>query len=146
MLYEATAHVEHVLLRPAGSERWALAGIVAFLIAIVSGVLGVAGGAMRIPALLYLFDVPIREAGTLSLAVSVPTVAAGAVTDRRLGQIPDTVLGLAAVMGVASIVGALAGVALLPYLNRDAIKALLGVILLLATVRLTSPVGRETLR
>jgi uncharacterized membrane protein YfcA len=136
MLYESIAHVEHVILEPMGILRWTLAALVAFAIAGVSGVLGVAGGEMRIPALLYLFGVPIIEAGTLSLIVSIPTVAAGAFTDRRLGGIPNSVVLIALLMGVASAVGVLIGAAFLPYANRDLIKGALGVILLLATVRL----------
>lgn len=142
MLYEAVAHVEHVLLEPTGAGRWLLAAFVAFTIAAASGVLGVAGGEMRIPALLYLFGVPIVEAGTLSLAVSVPTVAAGAVADRRLGHLPNSALLVAAFMGATSIIGVLIGAALLAYFDRDAIKALLGIILLLATVRLTAVTER----
>jgi uncharacterized protein len=137
MLYESIAHVEHVLLEPTGIVRWSLAAVVALAIAVVSGVLGVAGGEMRIPALLYLFGVPIVEAGTLSLAVSIPTVAAGALTDRKLGGIPNSALRIAVLMGVASAVGVLIGAALLPYADRDVIKGTLGIVLLLATVRLT---------
>jgi uncharacterized membrane protein YfcA len=137
MLYEAIAHVEHALLEPSGGWRWFLAAVVAFGIALASGVLGVAGGEMRIPALLYLFAVPIKEAGTLSLMVSIPTVAAGAVTDRVMGRIPNPMLAAAILMGVASAVGVLVGAALLPYAHPEVIKGLLGVILLLATVRLT---------
>lgn len=136
MLYESIAHVEHVLLEPTGTPRWVLAAALGFVIAAISGILGVAGGEMRIPALLYLFGVPIVEAGTLSLAVSVPTVAAGAFTDRRLGGVPNSVLRVALVMGVASAVGVLVGAALVPYADRDTIKGTLGVVLLLATVRL----------
>jgi uncharacterized protein len=137
MLYESVAHVEHILLDPTGITRWALAALIAFAIAIVSGVLGIAGGEMRIPALLYLFGVPIVEAGTLSLAVSIPTVAAGAFTDRRLGGIPNSVVRVALVMGAASAVGVVIGALLLPYASREVIKGTLGVVLLLATVRLT---------
>lgn len=111
--------------------------LVAFAIAVVSGVLGVAGGEMRIPARLYLFGVPIVEAGTLSLAVSIPTVAAGAFADRRLGGIPNSAVPIAVAMGVASAVGVLIGAAWLPYAGREVIKGTLGVVLLLATVRLT---------
>jgi uncharacterized protein len=83
MLYESFTASEHILLHPTGFARWTLAAVTGFIIAVVSGVLGVAGGEMRIPALMNLFGVPVVEAGTLSLAVSVPTVAAGAFTDRR---------------------------------------------------------------
>lgn len=137
MLYESIAHVEHALLNPAGMDRWLLAALVAFVIAVISGVMGLAGGEMRIPALLYLFGVPIVAAGTLSLAVSIPTVAAGAFADRRLGGIPNAVVPLAIVMGVASALGVVAGAWLVPYASREVIKGTLGVVLLLATVRLT---------
>jgi len=137
MVYEAIADVEHILMEPSGAARWLLAAIIAFVIAVASGVLGVAGGEMRIPALLYLFALPIREAGTLSLMVSIPTVAAGAFTDRFLGRIPNVVLLVAVLMGMASAVGVLIGAAILPYANSEVIKGLLGVSLLLATVRLT---------
>jgi uncharacterized membrane protein YfcA len=137
MLYEAMAHVEQALIDPSGGLRWLLAAIVAFVIAVASGALGVAGGEMRIPALLYLFAIPIKQAGTLSLMVSIPTVAAGAVTDRIMGRIPNVMVMAAVLMGVASAAGVLVGAALLPYAHPHVIKGLLGVILLLATVRLT---------
>jgi uncharacterized membrane protein YfcA len=137
MLYESVAHVEHVLFEPTGITRWYLGGVTAFAIAVISGVLGVAGGEMRIPTLLYLFAVPIREAGTLSLMISIPTVVAAAITDRRLGGIPNSVLPVALLMGVASAAGVLVGAAWVPYADRDLIKGSLGIVLLLATVRLT---------
>jgi putative Mn2+ efflux pump MntP len=136
MVYESFAHTEHVLLEPTGMARWILAAVIAFAIAVASGVLGVAGGEIRIPALLYLFGVPIVEAGTLSLAVSVPTVAAGAIMDRRLDGIPNSVIRVALIMGIASAVGVLVGSSFVPYANREVIKGTLGVVLLLATVRL----------
>jgi len=137
MLYEALARTEHVAFELTGIVRWLLAAITAFVIAVASGVLGVAGGEMRIPALLYLFAVPIKDAGTLSLVVSIPTVAAGAIADRRMARLPNSALAVAVWMGVASAAGVIAGSALLPYANRDVIKATLGIVLLAATVRLT---------
>ena len=98
--------------------------------------LGVAGGEMRIPALLYLFAVPIQAAGTLSLMVSIPTLAAGAVTDRRLGGLPNSALRVGLLMGVASAIGVLIGSSLLSYADRDVIKGALGLVLLVATVHL----------
>ena len=140
MLYEATAQAEHVLLHPTGVSQWALAALIGFVVAFVSGVLGVAGGEMRIPAFLYLFAVPIKDAGTLSLAVSIPTVAAGALTDRRLGHMPNSAVRVGVVMGIASVGGALVGAAWVPYAHPDVIKGVLGVILLLATWRMTAAV------
>jgi uncharacterized protein len=140
MLYESMAHTEHVLLNSTGFGRWILAALVAFAIAAVSGVLGVAGGEMRVPALLYLFAMPIKAAGTLSLVISIPTLAAGAWTDRRLGGLPNDAVRIAVLMGVASAIGVVLGARLLPYADRDVIKGALGVVLLLATARfITGP-------
>jgi uncharacterized membrane protein YfcA len=41
-------------------------------------------------------------------------------------------------MGIASAVGVLVGAALVPYASREVIKGALGVVLLLATVRLAA--------
>ena len=136
MLYESFAQADHVLFAATGTLRWLLAAIISGLIAAISGVLGVAGGEMRIPALMYLFAVPVVEAGTLSLAVWVPTVAAGAFTEYRIGGIPQTVMRVALVMGVASALGVVVGTELVPCADRHLIKAALGAILLLSTVRL----------
>jgi uncharacterized membrane protein YfcA len=112
---------------------------VSVAIAALSGALGVAGGEMRIPALLYLFGMPIKDAGTISLMVSIPTVAAGAVTYRRTGHIPNAVLLIALLMGVGSVLGVLLGAALVPHVDNHTLKAILGLILILATVRLVAP-------
>jgi uncharacterized membrane protein YfcA len=53
------------------------------------------------------------------------------------GGIPNTVVRVAVLMGVASALGVLVGAALVPYADRHIIKAALGVILLRATIRLT---------
>jgi uncharacterized membrane protein YfcA len=55
-----------------------VAGIFAgFLIGIVASLLGVAGGELLIPTLVLLFGVDIKLAGSLSLAVSLPTMIVG---------------------------------------------------------------------
>jgi uncharacterized membrane protein YfcA len=55
-----------------------LAGVAAgFAIGIVASLLGVAGGELLIPTLVLLFGVDIKLAGSLSLAVSLPTMLVG---------------------------------------------------------------------
>jgi uncharacterized membrane protein YfcA len=136
MMIEAIAQTDHVVLDPEGTGKMLLAGIIGFVIAAISAVLGVAGGEMRIPALMYLFARPIKEAGTISLLVSVTTVAAGALTYRRLGHMPNRVLLIAIVMAGGSLVGVLIGTSLLPLVNKHVLKGILGFILLLATAAL----------
>jgi uncharacterized membrane protein YfcA len=139
MIVEAFLQADHALVDPSGPMRIVLAAVIGFAIAAVSGSLGVAGGEMRIPALMYLFAVPIREAGTISLVVSIPTVAASAVAYRSLGHIPNPVLAAACIMGAGSLVGVLIGAALLPYVDKHVLKGMLGAILLLATACLMLP-------
>jgi uncharacterized membrane protein YfcA len=55
-----------------------IAGIVAgFIIGVVASLLGVAGGEFLIPTLVLLFGADIKLAGSLSLAVSLPTMLVG---------------------------------------------------------------------
>ena len=138
MVYEAITHTDHGFSGPSGAGRVVLAFIIAFVIAVVSGVFGVAGGEMRIPALMYLFGIPIKAAGTLSLLVSIPTVAGAAVTDRRIGHLPNKVLAPALILAVASIVGVLVGASFVATISQQATKGVLGIILILATVRMAT--------
>ena len=48
-----------------------------FGIGIVAALMGVAGGELLIPTLVLLFGVDIKLAGSLSLAVSLPTMLVG---------------------------------------------------------------------
>lgn len=94
---------------------------------------------MRIPALIYLFAMPVKVAGTISLIASIPTVAAGAFTYRRMGHIPKSVLALSLLMGAGSLIGVVIGAAFLPIVDKHTLKALLGLILLVATACLMLP-------
>lgn len=143
MMVEAFVHAEYSLLDPTGTVRIVLAAVTGLAIAAVSGALGVAGGEMRIPALMYLFSMPIKQAGTISLIVSIPTVAVSALAYRRMGHIPNRVLAVAGIMGLGSVIGVLIGSALLPYTDKHVLKGILGAILLLATVCLQYPWVRQ---
>lgn len=55
-----------------------IAGVIAgFAIGVVASLLGVAGGELLIPTLILLFGADIKLAGSLSLAVSLPTMLVG---------------------------------------------------------------------
>lgn len=60
-----------------GIAQW-LAGVVAgFAIGVVASLLGVAGGELLIPTLVLLFGIELKLAGSVSLAISLPTMLAG---------------------------------------------------------------------
>ena len=58
-------------------RRWSAGVVAGFVIGIVAALLGVAGGELLIPTLVLLFGVDIKLAGSLSLAVSLPTMLVG---------------------------------------------------------------------
>jgi uncharacterized protein len=58
--------------------RQLLAGIASgFIIGVIASLLGVASGEFLIPTLVLLFGADIKLAGSLSLAVSLPTMLVG---------------------------------------------------------------------
>ena len=115
-----------------------VAGVAAgFLIGIVAALLGVAGGELLIPTLVLLFGVDIKLAGSLSLAVSLPTMLVGFARYSRnrsfviLAENRRFVL----VMAAGSIVGSFIGGRLLGLVPNTILLPLLAVILVLSAVK-----------
>lgn len=113
-------------------------GIVAgFGIGIVAALLGVAGGELLIPTLVLLFGADIRLAGSLSLAVSLPTMIIGFTRYSRdrsfavLGENKRFVL----VMAAGSIVGTFIGGKLLGLVPTAVLLPLLAAILVISSVK-----------
>ncbi len=92
---------------------WQLAaGLAAgFAIGIVASVLGVAGGELLIPTLVLLFGADVKLAGSLSLAISLPTMIVGFARysrDRSFDVLAAN-KNFVAVMAAGSIVGTFIG-------------------------------------
>jgi uncharacterized membrane protein YfcA len=99
--------------------------------------LGVAGGELLIPALVFIFGADIHTAGTAVLFVSIPTVCVGLVRYRRIGLTPSraTLIRVGLPMGVESLIGAAAGGAFAGSTSAEVLKLLLGVILIAAALK-----------
>jgi uncharacterized protein len=115
-----------------------VAGVVAgFGIGVVASLLGVAGGELLIPTLVLLFGADVKLAGSLSLAVSLPTMLTGFTRYSRdasfavLGRNRLFVLTMAA----GSILGSFIGGQLLGFIPGAALLPLLAVILLISAVK-----------
>ena len=65
--------------------RLVVSVVLGLVIGLVSSLLGVAGGELAIPTLLFAFGADIRAAGTASLLISLPTVAVGVLRHSRPG-------------------------------------------------------------
>ncbi|MDI7863710.1 sulfite exporter TauE/SafE family protein [Rhizobiaceae bacterium n13] len=108
-----------------------------FVIGIVASLLGVAGGELLIPTLVLLFGADIKLAGSLSLAVSLPTMLVGFTRYSRdqsfsvLGRNKVFVL----VMAAGSVVGTFVGGLLLGIVPNSVLLPALAVILLLSAVK-----------
>lgn len=115
-----------------------LSGVVAgFGIGVVASLLGVAGGELLIPTLVLLFGADIKLAGSLSLAVSLPTMITGFTrysTDKSfvvIGQNRAFVL----VMALGSLLGAFLGGQLLGMVPASVLLPFLAAILLISAVK-----------
>lgn len=116
-------------------SRSIVVGVVAgFAIGVVASLLGVAGGELLIPTLVLLFGADIKLAGSLSLAVSLPTMLVGFARYSRDQSF--TVLRrngtFVLVMAADSIVGTLIGGQLLGIVPDTWLIPVLVVILLIS--------------
>lgn len=95
---------------------WLLAGaylLLGLVMGIASGLLGVGGGIIAVPALVALFGISDLIAKGTSLLVMVPTTISGTVANRRAGLVEvrtGLIVGCAA--AIASILGATIALAL----------------------------------
>ncbi|WP_406872878.1 sulfite exporter TauE/SafE family protein [Aminobacter sp. P9b] len=112
----------------------ALAG---FCIGVVASLLGVAGGELLIPTLVLLFGADIKLAGSLSLAVSLPTMLVGFARYSRdqsftvLGRNREFVL----VMALGSILGTFLGGQLLGLVSSSLLLPVLALILVVSAFK-----------
>jgi uncharacterized membrane protein YfcA len=108
------------------------------LIGAVSSTLGVAGGELIIPTIILLFGIEIKLAGSLSLAISIPTIIVGLAKyhEKRLLSGIQTQSSFIGFMSLGSIVGAFAGSYLLRYATGSVLQLFLGTILLVSAIHL----------
>lgn len=115
------------------------AGTVAGLaIGVIASILGVAGGELLIPTLVLLFGVDVKLAGSLSLAISLPTMIAGFsryARDRSLSVLGRN-RGFVLLMAAGSLAGAFIGGRLLGIVPESVLLPVLSAILLLSAVKM----------
>lgn len=114
-------------------------GILAgFVIGVVASLLGVAGGEFLIPTLVLLFGADIKLAGSLSLAVSLPTMLVGFARysrDQSFVVLRQNWLFLL-VMAAGSILGTFIGGQLLGIVPTYVLLPLLAAVLIISAVKI----------
>jgi uncharacterized membrane protein YfcA len=130
----AGTDVRLAILPEAFAGRMAAGVALGAAIGLVATLLGVAGGELLIPTLVFIHGLEVKAAGSASLAISVVIVSAALVRYARLGRLPPRAqaAGIALPMGAGSIAGAAAGAALAAFAPPGALKLFLGLVLLAA--------------
>jgi uncharacterized membrane protein YfcA len=122
---------------PHDETVWVVAGVLFGLgIGLVSSLLGVAGGEVIIPTLVFAYGADIKTAGTASLLISLPTVAVG-IARHALRQAYDrtALTETVAPMGLGSVIGAVLGGLLVGLVPTAVLKVVLGLILIFSAWR-----------
>jgi uncharacterized protein len=118
---------------------WIGAGVFFGLgIGLVSSLLGVAGGELIIPIMVFAFGADIKTAGTASLIISLPIVAMGIFRYARQGAFADqdSLVKTVLPMGGGSISGAVIGGLLVGLAPQSWLKLGLGIILMISAFRI----------
>jgi uncharacterized protein len=126
-------------LLPAALVWRVVAGVLFGLaIGLVSSLLGVAGGELIIPTMVFAFGADIKTAGTASLLISLPTVLVGLVRYTSRGAFSERrdLVETVAPMSVGSVIGAMIGGLLVGIVPAAVLKIGLGVILIVSAVRI----------
>jgi len=121
-----------------GPPAMVLSGLAAGAgIGLVSSLLGVAGGELIIPTLVFIYGMTVKDAGTGAVLISLPTVLVGIGRWVRTGEaklraeLGEVILP----MGAGSVLGAAAGGLLAAVAPAPVIKLLLGLILVFSALR-----------
>jgi uncharacterized membrane protein YfcA len=107
----------------------------------VSGMLGVGGGVLMVPAMVVFLGMTQHAAEGTSLLVIIPTAVVGAYTHWRHGYV---MLGTAAVLGIAGILGALAGSHIALAVPSHTLRILFVIYLIIMGVRMIFPTRRRS--
>jgi uncharacterized membrane protein YfcA len=106
-----------------------LAGILA---GILSGLLGVGGGLILIPIMVFLLGIPQHAAQGISLLVIIPTAIAAIWQLHKANLVNYT---LAMHLALGSIIGALISSNLVQYVPSDRLKLIFGIFIIFMGIR-----------
>ena len=138
ILFEVAYPFQYAQVIPAGAAfHFGVGFALGIVIGLVSSVLGVAGGELLIPTMMFIFGADIKTAGTASIVISVCVVTSGLCRYWRSGAM-ETRLGarrIVSAMSVGSLIGAALGAMAVGFAPVGAIKAVLGFVLMAAAAK-----------
>ena len=113
--------------------NYLIAGLIGLCGGTCSGLFGVGGGVVMVPAMMFFMKADIKTAVGTSLAVIVPTALVGVFKHHQMGNIA---WGMAASLVPMALVGGYLGAALTQPLHADSLKRIFGGFIILVGARL----------
>lgn len=93
--------------------------------------MGIGGGAILIPCLMFFLDTPLKEAQSINMTYFIPTAVSALITHKKQGNIETKILKPIIILGV---IGAAIGAFLANSLNNEILEKIFGGFLLLMGV------------
>ena len=100
---------------------------------IVSSMLGVGGGIILVPILIFVMKLDPHQAIGTSLAIIIPTVLVGALTHYKFGNVN---VQLAIIIAIGAVIGAVLGAHVTEALPSIYLKKIFGVVLLIIAIKM----------
>lgn len=110
---------------------WAAVVATGIVTGFVSGLFGVGGGTVMIPAMVLLLGVPQVRAQGISLAAMIPTAVSGVVTHRRLGNVD---FGVGKWTGLGAAAGAMLGATVAASLRNNVLQLVFAAFILFVAI------------
>lgn len=133
LMAESFLHPNGIRLLPSNLLVELISGVIfGMLIGVFSSTLGVAGGELIIPTLIFMYGIDAKIAGSASLLISLPTILSGITRYSRIGnyrelnEFPLTIIP----MSIGSIIGTSVGGFMVGLVSASFIKLILGLILI----------------
>lgn len=138
ILVELAFPFQYAQVVPAGTAfHFGIGFALGIVIGLVASIIGVAGGELLIPTMMFIFGADIKTAGTASLVISICVVTSGLWRYSRLGAI-DFRYGprrIVSAMSAGSLIGAALGGLVVGLAPIGFIKSILGVVLIGAAAK-----------
>jgi uncharacterized protein len=111
---------------------WLIGLAVGLFTGVVSGLMGIGGGNIVVPASTILFGMEQHQAQGVSLLVIVPTALAGAWTHYRRGNVD---LRVAVLLSIGAVVGGFIGARVAQLVPGDSLRVIFGILLFYFAMR-----------
>lgn len=104
-----------------------------FCAGLLAGLLGVGGGSILVPGMVYLLETTQHVANGTSLAVILASAFIGGVTYYRKGMVDRN---MALLLGIGATAGSIAGASIMAVLPGDVLRRVFGAFIILAGFKL----------